>query len=307
MAAKSAFSALSREEAWPALPLADWSATHATLHMWTQIVGKVRLALSPYLNHWWQVPLYVSARGLTTSAIPCACGKFEIEFDFLDHILRIETSRGDARTMKLVPRAVADFYKEFLATLASLQIDAKIWPMPVEIPDPIRFDRDTVHASYDPAYANRCWRVLSSVDRVLKEFRGRFIGKASPVHFFWGSFDLAATRFSGRRAPERPGADRMTREAYSHEVSSVGWWPGGGEIVAPMFYSYAAPAPDGFSDVRVRPAQAFYHKQLGEFLLPYDDVRAADPAAMIMEFAQSTYEACANLGHWDRAALERQS
>ena len=306
MASKPIISALSREEAWPALPLAEWSATYATLHMWTQIVGKVRLEFSPHLNHWWHVPLYVSARGLTTSAIPCPIGNFEIEFDFLGHVLRIATSRGETKTMKLAPRTVADFYAEFLSTLSSLGISAKIWPMPVEIPNPIRFDRDTVHASYDPVYANRCWRILSSVDRVLKEFRGRFIGKASPVHFFWGSFDLAATRFSGRRAPERPGADRVTREAYSHEVSSVGWWPGGGEIAEPMFYSYAAPTPDGFGDAAVRPAQAFYHKQLGEFLLPYDAVRAsADPAAALTEFAQSTYEAAANLAHWDRAALER--
>ena len=308
MASRPGFSALSKEEAWPALPLAEWSATYATLHMWTQIVGKVRLAFTPSVNHWWHVPLYVSARGLTTSAIPCPIGNFEIEFDFLDHILRIATSRGETKTMKLAPRSVANFYAEFLSMLSSLGINLKIWPMPVEIPNPIRFDRDTTHASYDPVYANRCWRILSSVDRVLKEFRGRFIGKASPVHFFWGSFDLAATRFSGRRAPERPGADYMTREAYSHEVSSVGWWPGGGDIAAPMFYSYGAPAPAGFSDAVVRPAQAFYNKQLGEFLLPYDDVRTAtDPAATLMEFAQSTYEACANLGHWDRAALERQS
>jgi len=306
MASRPGFSALSKEEAWPALPLAEWSATYATLHMWTQIVGKVRLALSSPVNHWWQVPLYVSARGLTTSAIPCPIGNFEIEFDFLDHILKIATSRGETKTIKLAPRSVADFYAEFLSMLSSLGISPKIWPMPVEIPDPIRFDRDTTHASYDPVYANRCWRVLSSVDRVLKEFRGRFIGKASPVHFFWGSFDLAATRFSGRRASERPGADHTTREAYSHEVSSVGWWPGGGDIAAPMFYSYGAPAPAGFSDAVVRPAQAFYNKQLGEFLLPYDDVRTAtDPAATLMEFAQSTYEAYANLGHWDRAGLER--
>jgi len=306
MASKPIISALSREEAWPALPLAEWSATYATLHMWAQIVGKVRLEFSPHLNHWWQVPLYVSARGLTTSAIPCPIGNFEIEFDFLGHVLRIATSRGETKTMKLAPRTVADFYSEFLTTLSSLGIDAKIWPMPVEIPNPVRFDRDTVHASYDPVYANRCWRILSSVDRVLKEFRGRFIGKASPVHFFWGSFDLAATRFSGRRAPERPGADAVTREAYSHEVSSVGWWPGSGEIAEPMFYSYAAPTPDGFGDAAVRPAQAFYHKQLGEFLLPYDAVRAsADPAAALTDFAQSTYEAAANLAHWDRASLER--
>ncbi|HXX43302.1 MAG TPA: DUF5996 family protein [Candidatus Acidoferrales bacterium] len=299
-------SALSKDEAWPALPLAEWSATYATLHMWTQIVGKVRLALSPAVNHWWHVPLYVSARGLTTSAIPCPLGNFEIEFDFIEHVLRIATSRGEVKTMKLAPRSVADFYAEFFSTLASLGIHAKIWPMPVEIPNPIRFDHDTVHASYDPAYANRCWRVLTSVDRALKEFRGHFIGKASPVHFFWGSFDLAATRFSGRRAPERPGADRMTREAYSHEVSSVGWWPGGGEVTEPMFYSYAAPAPEGFSEAAARPAQTFYHRQLGEFLLPYDAVRtSSDPAATLMEFAQSTYEAAANLAHWDRAVLER--
>lgn len=305
MASKPVVSALSREEAWPALPLAEWNATRDTLHMWMQIVGKVRLALSPHVNHWWQVPLYVSARGLTTSAIPCPLGNFEIEFDFLDHVLKIATSCGETKTIKLAPRSVADFYAEFLATLASLQINAKIWPMPVEIPEPIRFDRDTIHASYDPVYANRCWRILSSVDRMLKEFRGRFIGKASPVHFFWGSFDLAATRFSGRRAPERPGADRMTREAYSHEVSSAGWWPGGGDITAPMFYAYAAPEPPGFRESSVRPAQAFYHSKLGEFLLPYDDVRTtADPAATLMEFLQSTYQACANLGRWDRASLE---
>ena len=300
------FSALSQDEAWPERPLSEWSATRDTLHMWMQMVGKVRLALSPYLNHWWQVTLYVSPRGLTTSAIPCPLGNCEIEFDFLDHVLRIATSRGETKTIKLAPRSVADFYAEFLSTLASLGINAKIWPMPVEIPEPIRFDRDTVHASYDPVYANRCWRILASVDRVLKEFRGRFTGKASPVHFFWGSFDLAATRFSGRRAPDRPGADAMTREAYSHEVSSVGWWPGNGGFEAPMFYAYAAPAPARFSEASVRPAQAFYHEKLGEFLLPYDAVRTSnDPAATLTEFAQSTYEAAANLGHWDRASLER--
>lgn len=306
MASKPAVLALSKDEAWPALPLAEWSATRDTLHMWMQIVGKVRLALCPHVNHWWQTPLYVSARGLTTSAIPYSLGNFEAEFDFLDHVLKIATSRGETKTIRLAPRSVADFYREFLATLASLQIDAKIWPMPVEIPDPIRFDRDTIHASYDPVYANRCWRILASADRVLKEFRGRFIGKASPVHFFWGSFDLAATRFSGRRAPERPGADPVTREAYSHEESSAGWWPGGGEISAPMFYAYAAPEPPGFREHPVRPAQAFYHSKLGEFLLPYDDVRSAsDPAATLMEFFQNTYEAAANLGNWDRASLER--
>ncbi len=306
MATQPAMSGLSREEAWPALPLAEWSATRDTLHMWMQMVGKLRLALSPRVNHWWEVPLYLSARGLTTSAIPYRLGIFEAEFDFLDHVLRISTSRGETKTIRLAPRSVADFYREFLATLASLGIDAKIWPMPVEIPNPVRFDVDTQHASYDPAYANRFWRILATVDTISKEFRARFIGKASPVHFFWGSLDLAATRFSGRRAPDRPGADAMTREAYSHEVISAGWWPGGGEIIAPMFYAYAAPEPAGFRTAPVRPAQALYNAQLGEFLLPYDDVRSAsDPRSMLLDFMQSTYEAAANLGNWDRAALER--
>ena len=306
MATKSRTPQLSKIEAWPPLPLAEWSATRDTLHMWTQIVGKVRLALSPLTNHWWEVPLYVSARGLTTSPIPYSLGIFEVEFDFIDHVLRIATSRGETKIMNLVPRSVARFYEEFMNHLAILGIETKMWPMPVEIPNPIRFDRDTTHDSYDPQYANRFWRILATVDPIFKEFRSRFIGKASPVHFFWGSFDLAATRFSGRRAPERPGADAMTREAYSHEVSSVGWWPGGGEFDAPMFYAYAAPEPPGFRESEVRPAQAFYNAQLGEFLLPYDAVRTADdPAAALLEFAQSTYEAAANLGHWDRPALER--
>jgi hypothetical protein len=300
-------SELSKDEVWPALPLAEWSATRDTLHMWTQIVGKVRLALSPRVNHWWEVPLYLSARGLTTSAIPYRLGIFDAEFDFLDHVLRIDTSRGETKTIALAPRSVADFYREFMATIASLGIDAKIWPMPVEIPNPIRFDQDTTHASYDPTYANRCWRALTAVDTICKEFRARFIGKASPVHFFWGSFDLAATRFSGRRAPERPGADSITREAYSHEVISAGWWPGGGEFDAPMFYAYASPEPAGFHASSVLPKQAFYHAQLGEFLLPYNDVRNAnDPKGMLLDFMQSTYEAGANLGNWDRAALEKQ-
>jgi hypothetical protein len=306
MATKSTTSQSSTIEAWPPLPLAEWSATRDTLHMWTQIVGKVRLALSPLTNHWWEVPLYVSARGLTTSPIPYPLGIFEVEFDFIDHVLRIMTSRGETKTMNLVPRSVARFYDEFMNHLASLGIEAKMWPMPVEVPNPIRFDRDTTHDSYDPQYAHRFWRILATVDTVYKEFRARFIGKASPVHFFWGSFDLAATRFSGRRAPERPGADAMTREAYSHEVISAGWWPGGGEFAAPMFYAYATPEPPGFRGSPMHPAQAFYHAQLGEFLLPYDDVRTAnDPAAVLMEFLQSTYEAGATLGNWDRAALER--
>jgi Family of unknown function (DUF5996) len=307
MASKSTASQSSRVEGWPSLPLAEWSDTCDTLHMWMQVIGKVRLALSPLVNHWWEVPLYVSARGMTTSPIPYPLGIFEAEFDFLDHVLRIVTSRGETKTINLVPRSVARFYEEFMNTLAGLGIEAKIWPMPVEVPNPIRFDQDTTHAAYDPQYANRFWRILVSIDTILKEFRARFVGKASPVHFFWGSFDMAVSRFSGRRAPERPGADSMTREAYSHEVISAGWWPGGGEFAAPMFYAYAAPEPPGFRTSRVRPAQAFYHAQLGEFLLPYDDVRAAnDPKAALMEFLQSTYEAGATLGNWDRAALERK-
>jgi hypothetical protein len=295
-----------KAQGWPALPFAEWKDTCATLHMWTQIVGKVRLELSPYLNHWWEVPLYVSARGLTTSPIPYAAGIFEVEFDFIEHALRIETSAGETEVLELVPQSVADFYREFMSTLKSLGIDVKIWPMPVEIPNPIRFDQDTLHASYDAVYAERFWRVLVAVDKVFKEFRGRFIGKDSPVHFFWGSFDLAVTRFSGRRAPERPGADKVTKEAYSHEVSSVGWWPGGGDVAHPAFYSYAAPEPAGFNDALVKPAQAGYSDQLKEFILSYEDVRTApDPRAALLDFCQSIYEAAAKLADWDRAALEK--
>jgi hypothetical protein len=296
---------LAKDEAWPALPLAAWSDTRDTLHMWTQIVGKVRLALSPPMNHWWQVPLYVSARGLSTSAIPYRRGIFEAEFDFTDHVLRIVTSHNETKTLRLAPRSVADFYREIVAVLGSLGIEAKIWPMPVEIPHPTRFDQDTMHASYDPVYANRFWQILVTVGTICQEFRARFIGKASPVHFFWGSFDLAASRFSGRSAPERPGADRITKVAYSHELTSSGWWPGGGEFTGPMFYAYAAPEPAGFRESPVRPAKAFYHKQLGEFLLSYDDVRNADdPRAALLDFFQSTYEVGATLGKWDRATLE---
>jgi hypothetical protein len=274
--------------------------------MWTQVVGKIRLALSPYANHWWQVPLYVSARGLTTSPIPYDGGAFEILFDFVAHDLRIERSDGATKTLPLAPRSVAAFYAEVMAALAGLGIDVRIWTMPVEIPNPVAFDRDHANAAYDPDCANTFWRILVSVDAVLKEFRGGFIGKASPVHFFWGSFDLAVTRFSGRRAPERPGADRMTREAYSHEVSSVGFWPGDGTTRYPCFYAYAAPEPAGFSTAPVRPATASYAPTLSEFLLPYDDVRqAASPRAALLDFCRSTYEAAANLGRWDREALER--
>ena len=294
------------QNAWPALPLKQWQDTYATLHMWTQIVGKVRLALAPPINHWWEVPLYVSPVGLTTSAIPYNDETFEIEFDFIHHELAIRTSRGTEKQVALAPRSVADFYREFMSTLKSLDIPVKIWPLPVEIPNPIRFDQDTQHASYDSEYANRFWRILVGIEKIFLEFRSQFIGKCSPVHFFWGSFDLAVTRFSGRRAAERPDADRITREAYSHEVISAGWWPGSGEIQDPAFYVYAAPEPQGFSGANVRPDEAFYHPQMREFLLMYDDVRQSDsPRSAVMDFLQSTYEAGANLGNWNRTELER--
>ena len=297
---------LNRDQSWPALPLAEWSETRDTLHMWTQIVGKVRMALSPHVNHWWEVPLYVSARGLTTSPIPSKLGIFEIDFDFIDHKVDIVPAWTRAVTMRLYTRSVAGFYRELLQALETLGIPVKIWTMPQEVPHPIRFDRDVTHARYDPAYANRFWRVISSIDSVLKEFRPRFIGKVSPVHFFWGSFDLAFTTFSGRRAPERPGADRVAREAYSHEVSSVGWWPGGGDITEPMFYAYAAPTPPGYAESPVKPEKAHWDAKLGEFLLSYDEVRrSADPRASLLSFAESTYDAASTLGHWDRASLER--
>ena len=292
--------------AWPALPLSEWADTYATLHMWSQMVGKARLALSPRVNHWWEVPLYVSARGLTTSPIPYKKGVFEAEFDFIEHKLDIRTSNNETRTLRLAPRSVADFYAEFLDALRALEVHAKIWAMPVEIPNPIRFDQDRQHASYDPEYAQRFWRILVTVDSVFKEFRSRFIGKASPVHFFWGSFDLAVTRFSGRRAPERPGADRINREAYSHEVISVGFWPGGGDMKGAAFYAYAAPEPAGFGQSPVRPSKAFYNPQMSEFFLMYDDVRLSDsPPDALLGFCQSTYEAGANLAKWDRQNLER--
>jgi uncharacterized protein DUF5996 len=293
-------------ELWPALPLSAWKDTYATLHMWTQIVGKIRLALSPKLNHWWEVPLYISSTGLTTSPIPYGGGIFEIQFDFIHHKLHIRTSQDAERTMALAPRSVADFYQEFMQCLASLNVRVKIWKMPCEVPDPIAFDRDTKHASYDPEYANGFWRILVATDEIFKEFRSRFIGKSSPVHFFWGSFDLAVTRFSGRRAPAREGVDPITREAYSHEVISAGFWPGGGDIKDAAFYAYAAPEPAGFTQADVGPAKAFYHPQMHEFILMYDDVRRAEsPRATLMEFLQSTYDAGATLGNWNREELER--
>ncbi len=293
-------------ECWPMLPLDSWKDTYATLHMWTQMVGKVRLRLTPFMNHWWNVPLYVTARGLTTSRIPYGAKAFELWFDFIRHQLVLETSDGIVKTLPLVPRSVAEFYQEFMGILRSAGIEVKIWRMPVEIPNPIPFDQDRVHRSYDPASVEKFWRILLSVDAAFSQFRSRFIGKCSPVHFFWGSFDLAVTRFSGRRAPERPGADAMTREAYSHEVSSVGFWPGSGDVKGAAFYSYMVPEPQGFKEARVRPGAAYYDRQLGEFLLMYEDVRKAEsPSASLLEFCQSTYEVGASLSKWDRDALER--
>jgi Family of unknown function (DUF5996) len=298
--------ATDRAECWPDLPLSSWRETYATVHMWTQMVGKVRLRLTPLVNHWWNVPLYVTARGLTTSSMPYGDRAFELYFDFVRHQLVLETNDGLVKTMALGPRPVAEFYQEFRELLRSANIEVKIWNMPVEIPNPIAFDQDRTHASYDRAPVEKFWRILLSVDAVFNQFRAKFIGKCSPVHFFWGSFDLAVTRFSGRRAPERPGADVITREAYSHEVSSVGFWPGGGSVQGAAFYSYAAPEPQGFKDERARPDAASYDRDLGEFLLMYDDVRKAkSPTASLLEFCQSTYEAAATLGKWDRGALER--
>ena len=294
----------------PALPFDTWKDTLATLHMWTQVVGKVRLKLCPLVNHFWNVAFYLTARGLTSSAMPyqrgAIWGTFEVQFDFIDHQLSVESSNGRRVEIALKAESVAEFYKTFMAALAELGVIVKIWTTPCEIPDPIPFEQDQIHAAYDPEAVNKFWRILVWVDQVFKEFRAGFLGKVSPVHFFWGSFDLAVTRFSGRRAPERPGADSITREAYSHEVSSAGFWPGGGDIQGPAFYSYAAPEPSGFAQQHVRPAAAFYHPQLKEFLLMYDEVRASpSPEAALMEFLQSTYAAAADLSKWDRRALER--
>lgn len=291
---------------WPSLPLQEWEPTRATLHMWTQIVGKIRMTQTPLVNHWWNVPLYISARGLTTTAMPYGPTYFEMEFDFIDHNLAIKCSDGALRTVKLSPKSVADFYQETMAALDDLGLVVHIWKMPVEIPDPIPFDQDQQHKSYDPEYATRLWQVLRHADRVLQDFRARFIGKSSPVHFFWGSFDLAVTRFSGRLAPPRPDADPITKEAYSHEVISHGWWPGHGPLGKPAFYSYTAPAPEGLAQAQIKPEKAFYSSDMSEFLMLYDDVRnAEDPDKALMEFLESTYEAGADLANWDRKNLER--
>jgi hypothetical protein len=300
---------MKQSDHWPALPYAEWKHTYATLHMWTQVVGKVRLALGPDINHFWGTTLYVTPRGLTTSAIPYLKGVFDIQFDFVAHALEITTSLGETRSFRLMPRTVAAFYAELMSALHSLGIDVKVWPMPVEVPRPVRFNLDESHSSYDPEYAHRFWEILVSVSAVFWKFRSRFIGKVSPVHFFWGSFDLAVTRFSGRRAPQRPGADPITKEAYSHEVISVGFWPGDGEIIKDAaFYAYAAPQPAGFESFRVQPAKAFYSKEKSEYFLMYEDVRSApDPAQTLLDFCQSTYEAGAIAGNWDRPNLERDA
>jgi hypothetical protein len=296
---------------WPELPYAAWADTAATLQLWTQVVGKIRLARTPWLNHSWHVALYVTARGLTTGPIPDDAHAFQIDFDFVDHVLWIRTSGGDARVLALKPMAVAEFYADLMSALDELGLGVTIRTMPCEIPDCIPFDEDRVHAAYDAGAAQRFGRVLLSAHEVFAYFRTGFLGKVSPVHFFWGSFDLAVTRFSGRRAPSHPGGvphlpDAVAREAYSHEVSSAGFWPGSpGPVDYPAFYSYAYPAPEGFAAARVAPGAAFFSKELGEFILPYVAVRSArDPDATLMEFLQSTYAAAADLAQWDRAALE---
>jgi len=296
--------------AWPALPYEAWKDTYETLHMWTQIVGKIRLARMPWQNHTWQVTLYPNAAGLTTGRMPYGDEALEIAFDFVRHELDIETSRGDRGTIQLVPMSVAQFYTALMDALKSIRMPVSIYRRPAEVESRLPFDQDDVHRSYDAGYANRCWRVMSSTAEVLGRFRSRFYGKASPVHFFWGSFDLAVTRFSGRTAPPHPGGvpnlpDRIARDAYSHEVSSAGFWPGGPAAPYPLFYSYAYPQPDGFDAAKVGPASARYDAALREFILPYDDVRqSADPPQTLLAFLESTYGAAADLGRWDRQSLE---
>jgi Family of unknown function (DUF5996) len=297
-------------DAWPDLPLEAWKDTKDTLHMLTQVAGKLRLARTPLVNHWWNATLAVTARGLGTGPIPHG-GAFQLDFDLVDHRIVVTTSGSGAGAVPLRARPVAETYRELGSVLTDLGIDVPIWTMPVEVEDPVPFDDDRVHSAYDPAFATRFARILLQATRVLQEFRARFLGKSSPVHFFWGSFDLAVTRFSGRAAPRHPAgiphiADHVVREAYSHEVSSAGWWPGGGAVAEPAFYAYAYPEPPGFAAFPVRPAAAFYHPELREFVLPYDAVRRApDPDRLLLDFLQTTYEAAAGPGGWDRAALER--
>jgi hypothetical protein len=294
-------------EPWPALVWEQWKETATTLHMWTQLVGKTRLALTPLENHWWNVTLHVTSRGLSTWAIPYQDGLLDIEFDFIDHRLNLRTSSGESDSIALRPQSVARFYEEYLDLLRRFEIDAKIKPKPVEVSDPIPFAEDHQHASYDKDAVYRFWRILQRSDMIFKRFRARFLGKSSPVHFFWGSFDLAVTRFSGRSAPPRPGADAITREAYSHEVISAGFWPGNGGFGTPAFYCYAAPEPSGLANEPLRPSPAVYDPDLKEFILRYDDVRKANSPDAVLEFLESSYEAAAKLAGWDRPALERSS
>jgi hypothetical protein len=301
----------SSPETWPSLSLDAWSGTYATLHRWLQIVGKIRLVQSPWLNHSWHATLYVTPTGLTTATIPYEDRTFQIDFDFVEHRLIVRDSDGRTAGFALAAHSVAWFYSRLMEELASLGLSVRIHPRPNELPDAMRFDEDEAHCSYDSEYANRFWRILVQSDRVFREFRARFIGKCSAVHVFWGALDLAVTRFSGRRAPQHPGGipnlpDWVTREAYSHEVASCGFWPGGGSIAYPAFYAYAYPEPPGFATAPVKPVEAFYSTDFREFILPYDVVRAsAIPDSTLIEFLQTTYEAAANLGKWDRAALER--
>lgn len=308
MATASTTGSRGNTDAWPALPYEDWQNTYSTLHRYLQIIGKVSLALAPMTNHWWQVALHVTSRGLTTTPLPFSRGVFDVDLDFISHELRITTSDDLVRIRELQARPVAEFYRDFMATLHSVGVEVSIWDVPVEIPDDTtRFSQDYHHNSYDPEAVHRFWSALVRADAVMKEFRARFTGKCSPVHFFWGSFDHAVTRFSGRPAPERPGADIVTHEAYCEEVSSAGFWPGNADTGGPVFYSYAAPEPPGFAEARVQPSAARYDPNFKEFLLPYDAVRqSSDPRGMLLDFFQSTYEAAANLGHWDRAKLERK-
>jgi len=300
-----------RDSTWPLLPLEAWSDTNATLHMWMQIVGKIRLVQSPWVNHSWHVTLYVTPRGLTTSPIPYGHRSFEIDFDFVGHQLAIITSDGATGRIPLEPQSVAVFYRRLMDEIGRLGVPVRIHKKPNEVVEAIPFDRDEVHRAYDAEYAHRFWRILVQADRVLKRFRARFIGKCSPVHVFWGAPDLAVTRFSGRKAPEHPGGipnlpDRVAREAYSHEVSSCGFWAGGGPVPYPAFYAYAYPEPRGFASAAIPPTGAYYNNDLKEFILPYDVVRGSDaPDETLLGFLQATYEAAADLASWDRRALER--
>jgi hypothetical protein len=292
---------------WPRLPLAEWRDTHDTLHMWLQIVGKTRLALAPRQNHWWHVALYVTSRGLATTPIPYGARVFGVEFDFIGHRLIVEASDGSIREISLRPQAVADFYRAYMSVLADLGIAVKLWPVPVEAEHTIPFPDDHLHASYDADQATRFLRILLQADRILKRFQGRFLGKSSPVHLFWGAFDLALTRFNGRRAPEHKDTEWwVIREANSHEEISFGFWPGSGTVPEPAFYAYARPEPPGLATASIQPAGAYYSRELADFILPYEAVRTApSPDLALLDFCQSAYEAAADLAGWDRAALDR--